>query len=335
MESVEQNISRGRNCFLNWMFQTPNDNQDTSAEEAIPPSAECVVVAGEVQPNDEELATATPVHVIQSSDEEVSVIAHEVGRQETVDEQNPTLNYDETRMCPYEAYECVRKIIANEWGRDEEVYIPPSGISVLNDKDIMIMIQIVQRMGIQLKGVFYTSPDVHGMRHAWKPYYQSVINSMNRDKFLDMEALAILKFAKWRKQYDASTALPAEVIVQMPEELQQFPSCFPCQQFTVERKEGTFSGTTASCCDNKQCCLEDHYFTEKVGIMALNCLSTIDLLTRFETPEKHRAISKCIVDYYIYRAMYSTKKVVGNGGNGITELHDLCEFCVMKYAVAN
>ena len=288
-----------------------------------------VVVSGEVQTNNEELDTATAVQVIQSSDDEVPVIAHEVEQQETVDEQQPTLNSDETRI---EAYECVRKIIAKEWGSNEEVYLPPSGISVLNDKDIMIMIQIAQRMGIQLKGVFYTSPDVQGMRHAWKPYYQSVLNSMNTEEFLDMEALAILKFAKWRKQYDASTALPAEVIVQMPKELQQFPTCFPCQQFTVERKQGTFAGSIASCCDNKQCCLEDHYFTEKVGIMSLNRLSTIDLLTRLESPEKHRTISNCIADYYTNRGMYSTKKV---DGDGITELHDLCELCVMKYAVAN
>lgn len=308
---------------------TTNDHQDTPISSQDEGVAECVVVAGEVQTNNEELATATAVQVIQSSGDEVPVIAHEVGQPETVDEQQPTLNSDETRI---EAYECVRKIIAKEWGCDEEVYLPPSGISVLNDKDIMIMIQIVQRMGIQLKGVFYTSPDVHGMRHAWKPYYQSVLNSMNTEEFLDMEALAILKFVKWRKQYDASTALPAEVIVQMPEDLQQFPSCFPCQQFTVERKHGTFSGVTASCCDNKQCCLEDHYFTEKVGIMALNRLSTIDLLTMLESPEKHRTISNCIADYYTNRGMYSTKKVAGDG---ITELHDLCELCVMKYAVAN
>lgn len=288
------------------------------------PSSECVVVVAETPTNNEDLQRALPIQVVQSTTDEVDITAHAVEQPVSIDEQQPNEEAIKT---------CIQQIIANGWGCSEKVYYPPPHLSVLNNKDMMIIIGLTQRHGIELKGVLYTTPGEDRLRSAWKPYYHSVLNRMDINKILEVEQAVIQKSQLWDHQRsEATTALPAEVVIQMPEELQHFPTCFPSRQFTVERKQGTYSGILASCCDNKQCCLQDHYFTELVGTM-MQTNSTFMNLYSFEEkepPEMHQSISRCIAEYYVNRGMYKTKTFVGDG---TTEVHDLCELCVGKYAV--
>jgi len=286
-----------------------------------------VVIADQVDDEDEGLVSVEPLHVsvIGATEDTHTVVAQEVASSGQIT----------TQIQNFHAFNTYMDLIKTEqWGCNTEVYYPKPGVP-LTDQDLMMIICTTQEEypGL-LKGVIYTSPDTRHLYHAWKPYYDNKLRSMHVDGLMELEEQVIRKCVKWCNQRsDAPTVLSAELTVTMPEDLLKFPTCFPPGSFTVERQLGVENGM-AKCCDNKMCCLEDHHFVPKVGTMQHFGTSTLGIISlESQTRSEYcRTITNCVVDYYNNRGMYKTKKVQGDG---ITEIHDLCEHCVMKYAVGN